>query len=304
MSKLMKPLFIDGMYNREGKRIRANYLRTVGEYPLWIEDGKPNKDYTKNAKDKYYLYVQTGEWLVMIGYTEYELEQRAGQDHLNKEWYGDFEARQRYFDENFYKGRKYEEYAPLVKEQIDKEELFIEESGKNETIQANFLKTVINKAIGNYIEARDNGGKFADFIGAAFLGELDKCEQIASELKRERQEKELERKKEVAEQKAKEAEEKAKAEKLLIEETERIFINGGKVEGGDIIIKLADKYGVDIPLRTRGWIYDCLANVTITETGSMNYQYYKRKKTATGSQKVWDVLRDIRNIIMLFNKAS
>lgn len=27
MSKLMKPLFYNGMFNREGKRIRANYLK-------------------------------------------------------------------------------------------------------------------------------------------------------------------------------------------------------------------------------------------------------------------------------------
>lgn len=28
MAKLMKPLFINGMYNKEGKRIRVNYYKT------------------------------------------------------------------------------------------------------------------------------------------------------------------------------------------------------------------------------------------------------------------------------------
>lgn len=297
MSKLMKPLFINGMYNREGKRIRANYLKTVGEYPLWIKDGKPNKDYTRNENDKYYLYIQVDEWLVMTGYTEYELMQRAGQDHLNKEWYGDFEGRQKYFEENFYKGRTYEEYNPLIKEHIEKEEVFIEESGENETIQANFIKTFIDKAIANYIEARDNNGKFADFIGAAFLDELDKCEQIAKVLKTKRQEKELERKRELAEQRAKEAEEKALAEKLLMEETEQILINGGTVKGGEIIVKIADKYNINIPLRTRGWILNNLAETTITDGGSVSYRYFKRSKNATGSQKVYDVLFDIRRVL-------
>jgi hypothetical protein len=296
-AKLMKPLFINGMYNREGKRIRANYLKTVGEYPLWIEDGKPNKDYGKNENDKYYLYIQVDEWLVMTGYTEYELMQRAGQDHLNKEWYGDFEGRQKYFEENFYKGRTYEEYNPLIKEHIEKEEVFIEESGENETIQANYIKTFIDKAIANYIEARDNNGKFADFIGAAFLDELDKCEQIAKVLKTKRQEKELERKRELAEQRAKEAEEKALAEKLLMEETEQILINGGTVKGGEIIVKIADKYNINIPLRTRGWILNNLAETTITDGGSVSYKYFKRSKNATGSQKVYDVLFDIRRVL-------
>lgn len=297
MAKLMKPLFINGMYNREGKRIRANYLKTVGEYPLWIKDGKPNKDYTRNENDKYYLYIQVDEWLVMTGYTEYELIQRAGQDYLNKEWYGNFEGRQKYFEENFYKGRTYEEYNPLIKEHIDKEEVFIEESGKNEVVQASFIKAFIDKAIANYIDARDNNGKFADFIGAAFLGELDKCEQIAKILKVKRQEKDRIRKIELEKQKAKEAEEKALAEKLLIEETEKIFINGGTIKEGDIIVKLANKYNVNIPLRTKGWILNNLAEVTITESGSVNYRYWKRSKNATGSQKVYDVLFDIRSAI-------
>jgi len=297
MSKLMKPLFVNGMYNREGKRIRANYLKTVGEYPLWIKDGKPNKDYTRNENDKYYLYIQVDEWLVMTGYTEYELIQRAGQDYLNKKWYGNFEGRQKYFEENFYKGRTYEEYNPLIKEHIDKEEVFIEESGKNEVVQASFIKAFIDKAIANYIDARDNNGKYADFIGAVFLNELDKCAEIASVLRKERQKKEQERRRVLAEQKAKEIEEKEQAEKLLMEESEQTLINGGTIKGGEIIVKLADKYNINIPLRTRGWILNNLVETTITEDGSVSYRYWRRTKNATGSQKVYDVLFDIRSAI-------
>jgi hypothetical protein len=132
----MKPLFVNGMYNREGKRIRANYLKTIGEYPLWINGGKPDKDYTQNEKDKYYLYIQVGEWLVMSGYTEFELEQKAGYEHLNKEWYGNFKGRQKYFDENFYNGRSMEEAHKLIKLHIEKEELLSKEAGSKEEFQA------------------------------------------------------------------------------------------------------------------------------------------------------------------------
>lgn len=297
MSKLMKPLFINGMYNREGKCIRANYLKTIGEYPLWTAEGKPDKDYSRIENDKYYLYIQSGNWLIPCGHTEYDLEIRAGVDYLNKEWYGDFEGRRAYFEEHFYKGRKFEEYEPLIKEQVEKEELFIKQSGKNETVQAQFLKSIIDKSIAQYIDARDNGGKFADFIGAAFLNELNKCCEISKILRKEREEKELIRKAEIAEQKAKEAEEKINAEKALIKETESIFINGGTIKNGDIIIKIANKYNVDIPLRTKGWILNSLTESTITPDGSVSYRYWK-KKSATGSQKIYSVLLDIRSAIM------
>lgn len=301
MSKLMKPLFINGNYNKEGKRIRANYLKTIShndiEYPLWIDDGKPNKDYTSNEKDQYYLYIQVNDWLVMTGYTEHEIEQRAAYEYLNKEWYADFQGREKYFNDNFYNGRTYEEYNSLVKEQIAKEEAFIEENINNEVIQVEFIKQFVDKAIQNYIDARDNNGKYADFIGAVFLNELDKCAEIASVLRKERQEKEQERRRVLAEQKAKEIEEKEQAEKLLMEESEQTLINGGTIKGGEIIVKLADKYNINIPLRTRGWILNNLVETTITEGGSVSYRYWRRTKNATGSQKVYDVLFDIRSAI-------
>jgi len=302
MSKLMKPLFINGMYNREGKRIRANYLKTIShnntEYPLWINDGKPDKHYSKNDKDKYYLYIQVNDWLVMFGYTEHELEQRSGYEYLNKEWYGDFQGRERYFNENFYKGRTYEEYNGLVKEHIDKEESFLKENNNNETIQFEFISQFVNKAIQNYIDARDNNGKHADFIGATFLNELDKCVEISLVLRKERQEQEQEHRRILAEQKAKETEEKAQAEKLLMEETEQILVNGGTIKGGEIVVKLADKYNINIPIRTRGWMLNNLAEAIITEYGSVSYRYFRRSKNATGSQKVYDVLLDIRSAII------
>jgi hypothetical protein len=126
MSKLMKPLFINGMYNKEGKRIRANYLKTVGEYPLWINDGSPDNEYTKHEEDKYYLYIQVGEWLAPIGYTEYKIKERAGNEYINRQWYGDFEKRNKFFDE-LRANKNWEEGNKAVTEQITKEEEFVKE---------------------------------------------------------------------------------------------------------------------------------------------------------------------------------
>lgn len=301
MSKLMKPLFINGMYNREGKRIRANYLKTITDgkntYPLWIEDGKPNKDYVSNDKDKYYLYIEVNDWLVMTGYTEYQLEERAGYDYLNKKWYGDFEGRQKYFNDNFYNGRTFEEYDELIKDHIKKENDFIKENANNEIIQTELLTSDINRSIERYIEARDNNGKFADFVGAVFLNELDKCEEIASVLRKEREETERLKMIALKEQKEKERIEREQEEEKHLKETESIFINGGTIKGGEVIVKLADKYNVSIPIRTRGWILDNLSETTITEGGSMSYRYWKRSKNAKGSQTVYDVLSVIRSAL-------
>jgi hypothetical protein len=295
MSKLMKPLFINDMFNREGKRIRANYIKTIGEYPLWIADGKPDKDYAKNLEDQYYLMIETNDYLVPCGYTEYELKQQSGYSFLIKEFYGNKENRDKIFAE-IYKGKTYNEYEPFVKEQNAKEESFISEHGKDEKIQVEFLKLNIDRCISKYIEARDNNGKYADFHGAAFLNELDKCVEISNKLKAIREQEEAIKRAERKEQKRKEQEEAEKEEQKAIKEAENILINGGTIKDNTLIVRIADKYNINIPIRTRGWILNTLSECTISESGSISYRYWK-SKGATGSQKVYDVLLDIRSSI-------
>jgi hypothetical protein len=292
--KLMKPLFIDGMFNREGKRIRAKYVKTITygnkSYPLWISAGKPDKDYVSNIDDQYYLMIEKNDYLIPCGYTEYELEQRCGNEYLDQEWYGTFENRQKYFDDNFYKGRTCEEYSPLVTEQINKENAFIAEHGKDQALQVKFLKKNIDKAIARYIDARDNNGKFADFVGAAFIGELEECDKLSQKLKVIRQQEEAIKKAEYENKRKIELEERLKAEQRKIEETENILVNGGKIDDGKIIIKIADKYGINIPIRTRGWILNTLIECTISDKNNISCCYWKRSKGANGSQKIYDIL--------------
>ena len=76
--------------------------------------------------------------------------------------------------------------------------------GKNEIYQSEYLKISIDKYIDRYINVRDNNGKFADFIGALFIDELDQCEKIAKVLRVEREEEELKKSKLRREQKEKE----------------------------------------------------------------------------------------------------
>jgi hypothetical protein len=299
MSQLIKPLFVNGNFNREGTRIRANNIKTIGVYSLWVSDGKPDKDYVQNEEDKYYLYILTNDYLVPIGYTMFELKRKAGYNYLNKQWYGSFTEREKFFD-NIRNSKTDDEnwnrVNALVNEQITKEEEFIKQQDDNEIMLEEFLKVNIDNAIADYIDVRDNSGTRINWHGAAFLGDLARCEEIAKVIKQQREEKEQERKRLLKEQKQKEVEERAQAEKVAIEEAEKTFTEGGKIDNGDIIIKLANKYDVKIPLRTKGWIIDCLANVTITVDGNMNYQFYK-KKGATGSQTIWTVLKEIKSVI-------
>jgi len=300
-AKLMKPLFIDGMFNKKGKRIRAKYVKTLTydgiDYPLWISAGKPDKNYTKNPKDQYYLMVETNGYLVPMGGTEHELGQRSSYEYLNKSWYGDFEGRNKFFDE-IRNGRKYEEFDPLIKEQIAKEEAFIAEHCQDENIQAEFFKkSIVDKHITRYIEARDDKGRYADFHGAAFLNELDKCFKISNKLKAIREQEEAIKKVKREEQRKREEQEEIEAEQKAITETEDIIINGGTIKNGSLICKVADKYNINIPIRTRGWILNALAECTLTADGGISYRYYKKNKNATGSQKVYDVLFDIKKAI-------
>lgn len=299
MAQLMKPLFVNGNFNREGKKIRANNIKTIGEYSLWVSGGKPDKDYVQNEDDKYYLYILANDFLVPVGYTMCELKRKAAYNLLNKQWYGSFEEREKYYN-NLRSTKKEDEnwniVNGLVNEQIAKEEEFIKKQNENETMLEEFLKINVESAIADYVNVRDNGGNRINWPGAAFLGELDKCIEIAKVIRNQREEKEKERKRQIAEQRKKEAEEKAQAEQLVIQEAEKIFINGGKIESGDIIIKLANKHNINIPLRTKGWIMNCLANITITPDGNMNYQYYK-KKGASGSQTIWSILHNIRSAL-------
>lgn len=67
-AKLMTPLFYDGNYNVEKKRMRAVLEREVSNgavsYRLWRSDGKPDLEYPRAANDAYILHVEVNDHLV------------------------------------------------------------------------------------------------------------------------------------------------------------------------------------------------------------------------------------------------
>lgn len=75
-AKLMTPLFYDGNYNVEKKRMRAVLEREVSNgaasYRLWRSDGKPDLEYPRAANDAYILHVEVNDHLVPLQMTDYD----------------------------------------------------------------------------------------------------------------------------------------------------------------------------------------------------------------------------------------
>ena len=81
-AKLMTPLFYDGNYNVEKKRMRAVLEREVSNgavsYRLWRSDGKPDLEYPRAANDAYILHVEVNDHLVPLRMTDYALVNHCG----------------------------------------------------------------------------------------------------------------------------------------------------------------------------------------------------------------------------------
>jgi len=298
-ARLVKPLFIDGNFNREGKRIRAKHVKDVScegaTYSLWISAGSGENDYPRGENDTHYLYALVGEYLVPCGITEWKLEESAGYGRMVNDWYGSNDAREDYYDD-LRKGDGWHTNDATITARLKAEEEYIQAHKNDERAQAELLKANAEHSIARYIEARDNGGKYLDFIGAAFLGEIEQCEKLAVVFRAKREEERRQKAKEWDERKRQEDAEQERKEQAAIVEAEGILRNGGKITGGDMIVKLADKYGINIPIRTRGWILNTLAECTI-DGNVVLYRYWKRK-AGRGSEKVYDIVGDIRKAIM------
>ena len=70
-ARLMKPLFYDGNFNRDGKKMRAVFEREISDgtvsYRLWRSDGKPDIQYPRcRENDNYLLYAEIRDYLVPL----------------------------------------------------------------------------------------------------------------------------------------------------------------------------------------------------------------------------------------------
>ena len=91
-ARLMKPLFYDGNFNRDGKKMRAVFEREISDgtvsYRLWRSDGKPDIQYPRAENDNYLLYAEIRDYLVPLRITDFYLIDHAGYPVAVAELYG------------------------------------------------------------------------------------------------------------------------------------------------------------------------------------------------------------------------
>lgn len=125
----------------------------------------------------------------------------------------------------------------------------------------------------------------ADIEVCALLGNVDLAKHYAEYRERQIAEKEAKRQAEIAEREQKEREEEekrlAEIEKTIAEAEENIFhqkeFKNVEVDGKSVINHLMKKYGIDVPLRTQGWINSKLAMVTFKGM-DISYRFYGKSQ--------------------------
>jgi len=304
-ARLMKPLFYDGNFNRDGRKMRAVFEREISNgtisYRLWRSDGKPDIEYPRAENDTYLLYVEIRDYLVPLHVTDYNLIDHTGYPAAVAELYGSKDARNEYFANL----RKSGDDAVLEAVRREREKIML--LGSDPAQQASYIKKLFDNNVACYVACRESGGEsFPDYVGALILAELDKCVALSAVYrKKEDAIAKARRAKAAAEEKAF-CEEQNQLSEQTVQEAIRIIKEGGILQNQtvkfyssrykcsvfSIVNYLMRKYGVNVPLRTQGWINEKLASVTI-ENGKCEHLRYMRSKGAQCSQRFFDCMSEL-----------
>ncbi len=290
-AKLMTPLFHGGNFNAAGKKMKAVFLREVSNgtdaYRLWRRYGAPDLDYPRAENDTHILYIEVGGYLAPLRMTEYGLIGRCGTPPAVETLYGGEEGREKYFNALRETGQAYTEAIPAA---LAKEEEAIRRLGVDPVRQADYIKILVDQHVSVYLSSKESGGaSFPDFIGAAVLDELAQCRELSSIYKaKTRAEREARRAKVEAEEKKRREEVNREAERQIHQATHvlrfggvlenqpiRFYREDGGIGKYSIVNHLMRLYGVDVPLRTQGWINEKLVSVTVRDGRCTNIRYLK-----------------------------
>ncbi len=309
-SKLMTPLFIDGMFNKDGRRMYAVFEKEITDgnttYALWRSAGKPDVGYPRAENDKYYLFAHLNGRLLPLCLTEWSLIDRCGYDAAVTNLYGSKEARQEHFDRLRQFDGGYGIAAALETEQIE-----IERCGNEPARQTAYIRKLLEGHVSAYLSSKEDGGKsFPDFIGALVMNELPKCVELSAVHKSLRAK---EREEFVAREAAK-AKEHADSVNNELEQTVlstlQIIKSGGVVENQKVVYYetpncgkacslinfLMRRYNVEVPIRTQGWIEGMLTKVKV-ENGRCLGTSFLRSKKGRGSQSFYRYMDELISII-------
>lgn len=309
-SKLMTPLFYGNWFNRDSHRMRAVFEREVSNgantYRLWRAAGKQDRDYPRAENDKYILQVEINGYLISLGLTDFDLIDRCGYKIAVDNLYGGQEGRKLCFDALRKSGDE-EVHAALKEERVE-----IERCGQNPVCQADYIQNVLNEHASTYLKAKENGGEtFPDFVGAAVMNDLARCQELSALYRAKRQAEEAARRARAEEEeKAYCAERNQKAEQAisaaiqvireggtLKNETVTFYDSRYDAHSYSVVNHLMRLYRVDVPLRTQGWINEMLSSVTI-QNGKCNYYQFLRSKRGRGSEKFFECMNDLIQAVM------
>ena len=302
-SKLMTPLFYDGMFNRNGHKMRSVLEREISDstqtYRLWCSAGRPDVEYPRAENDKYILYVEINGYLATLGMTDFTLTDICGFEAAAKNMYGGKEKRGTWIDQLRESGG-YEAVSAAIAEERKE----IERCGCDPARQSKYIQSLLGERVSAYLKAKENGGQtFPDFIGALVLNELPRCVELSAVYKAKCAEEQAAR---AAQAKANEKEYYAarnqEAERK-VSEAVQIILSGGVLKNEtvtfyrsrydsssySVVNYLMRRYQVDVPLRTQGWINDKLYSATVKDGKCENLQYY-RKKNGRVSQKFFECM--------------
>lgn len=306
-ARLMTPLFCNGNFNLEGKRMRAVLVGKVSNgtdtYDLWQNAGKPDMEYPRAENDAYILHVRVRGYLVPLGMTEYALIDQCGYPVAVQELYGSMEKRNKLFSSA---------HESEILDAIAREKEVIEDLGSNPVRQADRIKEVLDQHVSIYRAAKESDGdSFPDFVGALVLDELTECRSLKLKYQEKQRIRGLEQ--QAKEEQADRAfcEEQNLLAEQSVQEAKATLRNGGVLKNNvikfyssrynpttySVVNYLMRQYGVEVPIRTQGWINDKLSSVTINN-GSCTSIRFLKSKGGRCSEKFFDCMNE------LISKAS
>ena len=305
-SKLMTPLFYDGMFNREGRRMRAVLEKEISDgtqpYRLWRAAGKPDLDYPRAENDKYVLHIEINGYLAPLGMTDFSLIDICGFEPAAKKLYGGKDQRGKWIDSLRESGGYDAVSAALTEEKKE-----IERCGSDPTRQTEYIRDLLDGHVSTYLKSKENGGQtFPDFTGALVVNELARCVELSAVYRAKQQAEETARRTRIAEEEKAYCEAQNKEAEKAVSAAIQIIREGGILKNEtvkfyrsrcdssvySIVNYLMRLYHIDVPLRTQGWINEKLCSTTIKD-GKCEYLQYYRARNGRVSQKFFDCMREL-----------
>lgn len=150
----MTPLFCNGNFNRDGRRMRAVLEREISDgtttYRIWRSAGKPDLDYPNAENDKYILHVEINGYLAPLGMTDYFLINQCGFEPAAIKLYAGKEHRGKWINALDKSGG-----ADAVSAAVAEERAETERYGKDPARQTGYIQKTLNDHAGIYLKAKE-----------------------------------------------------------------------------------------------------------------------------------------------------